>query len=228
MMFWMMTSVAAPSGDQKADPWDDGPCVTSEANAHGNGPPQDGWHGSHQLEYQSTAGVEGWADFVSAWAWNSRTQSDCVYDHDWTHDYDLDGDIDNDFVGAQYSCEGASWDLNSNGIVDGGEKTVAGFVDARDWLEDVVVNTTTCSASTALQNRGTHADWTRFWWDMTTDEGFTPTQLANLYDAMNPRNWNASGNGSGGGYPVGRLTSACTTLSMTTACNNQRTNGQDH
>lgn len=45
--------------------------------------------------------------------------------------------------------------------------------------------------------RGTEYDWLRFWWDMTTDEGITPRDLAEIYVDICPTNWSIARSDSG-------------------------------
>ncbi|MCB9694143.1 MAG: hypothetical protein H6736_20225 [Alphaproteobacteria bacterium] len=152
-------------------------------------------HHPYQKEYASTAATEGWATFIAAWAFNSQTQSDCVLARPPDHyDFDLDGVSDLVAPYNERSCEDEPWDINSNGYPDGTEVASSPWVPPYAWL-DAAINApfplNNCQGP--LANRGVTSDWTRFWWDMYTDENLSLTKLIQVYDLMDPHTWDKNG-----------------------------------
>ena len=186
------------------------------------------------LEHQSGAAREGWADFYQAWLWNRRTQSNCVIDSHSVHDFDLDGDIDNNYglAGEGFSDDMKDGWINCEG---GGPGDVDPFpldplsslVTARDWLDDVVSAGACQSPQPALTGRGSQYDWTRFWWDMTTDQGIPPDRLADMYVDMCPTNWSRDGTGPTSRQVWKRLEESAAFWGLSGAYNAQRDNGVD-
>jgi len=178
-------------------------------------------HGQASKEFQSGAAVEGFADFFAAWAWNKKSQNDCVYDRHYSTDFDLDGT--NATSNGQVSCEG----IPTNGLAGVTTDFALSNITARDWLEDVI-NAGFCF--NPLTNRGTQYDWLRFWWDMVSpDEAIPVGTLVSVYDSMNPRIFDADGStATTTDDPTERLSDACAIHGITTACNNQDNNGVDH
>lgn len=137
--------------------------VTRSTDPNCDGDPGDTvGHSQLSKEYQSAAATEGFADFYSAWLWNRKTESDCVYDRHYDSDFDLDGNLDNQFTNRWVNCEGDPFLYDT---VPG----AAPFNMNRDWMESVMNNTTVCNGIST--NRSTQYDWLRYWWDMLTDEG---------------------------------------------------------
>lgn len=197
-----------------------------------------GGRSDFSAEFQSEAAREGWAIFFSTWAFNRRTETDCQYQAQVSlHDFDLDEDLDDNFgdTGVNFGDEAegdGAYDCAGNLVLAEpyGADTVESYAFGDDWLEHMVAATasTECGA-TSLANRGTVYDWSRFWRDMTaSDQGnVAPEVLADVYVDMCPENWRTNASGSQT-TPVGRLTDAAAANSVTSAYNNEKTNGQDH
>ncbi|MEZ4321878.1 MAG: hypothetical protein R3F61_30665 [Myxococcota bacterium] len=235
-------------------------CNADEINDFGKHP--------FQKEYQSTAAREGWAHFVAAWAWNKSTQSDCDYATWNGHGYDIDldgtvndngtpGNINDDFLtDVDNNYPPASLDVENqlDGLIscetdpvsdpDPLGDDLANFITAKDWLEDVWSGSSSCGGSN-LNNRGTSYDWTRFWWDMHTDnwtfvtttvDGVPVETLAEIYVEMGPQNWqiNDVGGTNSANVPKNRLQTAASNVACAPAPNcttpylQARDNGQDH
>ena len=178
-------------------------------------------HGQVSKEFQSGAAVEGFADFYAAWAWNKKSQNDCVYDRHYSSDFDMDGT--NATSNGQVSCEG----IPTDGLAAVTTDFVLSSITARDWLEDVI-NAGFCT--NPLTNRGTQYDWLRFWWDMVSpDEAIPFEDLVSTYDFMNPRIFDTNGStATTSDDPVDRLVTACSLMGISTPCANQDNNGVDH
>lgn len=146
-------------------------------------------HKMNSKEYQSAAAVEGIAHFYSAVAYNEDvTQTNCEMEKHYQLDWDADGVEDDGF---SFSCEGAP---------------VSGLgLSAHDYFGDKC-------AFVHTANRGTEYDQARMWWDLRTDEGFSVSTIMAIWDAANPHSWNATGDGSGTGYPADRLHDAAFTV----------------
>ena len=179
-------------------------------------------HSLTSKEYQSTAAVEGWADFYSANLWNDATTSDCTYVRHYPTDFDLDSTDDTPLDNSS-SCEGVP--------VSG----LPSYVSADDWLEDLVNAADAGGCTGTLSNRGAQYDWLRFFWDMRTDQALTLGNLAVLWDDMDPRTFDPDDT-TGGDDPddlaVARLVTACSGVyesdDISAACSAEDSNGQDH
>lgn len=156
--------------------------------------PGNGNRGELTKEYASTAAYEGWADFVAAWAWNDRTQSDCQFDL-WTlHDFDLDGDMDNIFVNRPQlrgvlDCSGSPEWVQAKPT-----DPTASYVGSLNWLQDLedAADPAGCSvAAGAEENRTTVYDWMKLFWDLTAvGHGDIDIEtLTDLHIDMCPRGW---------------------------------------
>lgn len=208
----------------------------------------EGWGaGSDDLakEWDSSAGSEGWADFVAAWAWNTRNSSACALQRDRTTlpDWDLDNDGDSLAYGAnprgQWGCEGIFEDFNSDGdFTDPGEAQdpsnpnidpPAAYLTARDWLADMVVAADPKGCTGTLAGRSSKQDWVRFWWDMTTDEGIEPVDCASIFDLANPKNWDATPESPAtSDDPIRRIEDKADDLGFGAEFDAQKSNGLDH
>lgn len=169
-------------------------------------------HGFATKEHTSAAAVEGWAYFVSAWAWNDASQSDCTYDRHYDLDFDLDG-VDDTNQGI-IRCEGAP---------------TAGLdpaITARDYLQDMT-DAGYCTGS--LSHRGTPYDWLRFFWDMYTDEAVPFVSLVDIYDEMNPRTFDKNASTvDPSDDPEMRLLNACSAKGYAAGYLNHVDNGVFH
>lgn len=153
------------------------------------------FRGTFTKEYSSMASNEGWADFVAAWAWNRRTEPDCISDHLTFHDFDLDGDLDNYFPAnpkenGWIDCAGTP---SPNGVPPAGNP-ITMSMDGRNWLHDMEVapDLSGCTTGGNEENRSTVNDWAKLFWDMnnTVDgEGIAIADLADLYVDMCPLTW---------------------------------------
>ena len=206
----------------------------------------------YDQEWHSAAAVDGFADFIAAWTWNSRAQSDCVFSH-IGYSYDLDNNGTGEPNGGncfQLSCDQDPWDINSNGCIDqlgclsgdprccatpqildcggdtygDGEPWVDPFITDGSWLREYEANVPSCSF---MVNTGAAADWTSFFWNMTTDEGLSVRKIVDIYDAMNPRTWEPTSYTVLANTPTHRLEAACLSQNCTQAYRNQRYHGVD-
>ncbi len=170
-------------------------------------------HAVGTQEWQSAAVVEGFADFYNAWLWNKKTENDCMYYMGYSTDFDLDGIVDGDL----YSCEGTPL------------TGLPSWVSARDWLEDAK-NEPGNGCVGSLTNKGSEYDWMRFFWDMMTDEDLGPAGVVDLYGAMGPSTFDADNSTpwTTTDDPTTRLQLACASMGITTECDAQDNNGQDH
>lgn len=185
---------------------------------------------SYSTEDHGTAAREGWATFYAGWLFNTRQQSECIYTQRWAHtDFDRDGDCDTHHGGG---LEGA-WSLEFGGIGSLpehlGSDPVASWVtsnEGRDWLEKAHGTSGACHETDGIAERGTEADWARFFWDMTTDQGIGPEVLADLYVGMCPSTWNNKAT-SGDSRPRARLNLSATEHGLSTPVSLEANNGQD-
>jgi hypothetical protein len=183
---------------------------------------------SYSTEGHGTAAREGWATFYAGWLFNTRQQSECIYTQRWAHtDFDLDGDCDTHHGGG---LEGA-WSLEYGGIGSLseplGSDPVASWVtssEGMDWLDKA--EPTYCEEDDGIAERGTEADWARFFWDMTTDQDVSPEVLADLYVDMCPSNWKNDAT-SGDFRPRARLLLSAAEHGLSTAVSVEDDNGQD-
>jgi hypothetical protein len=151
-------------------------------------------------EFNSGAAVEGFAHFYSAMAFNEDTSpgADCEVQKHYDVDWDRSGVRGDTFADTDtFSCEGGfdAWD----------PPPVNQYVqqaDNFDYLGDH------CLASGQSNNRGTTYDWMRMFWDLRTDEGVTPDVIFAIWAEADPDDWNATGNGTGAGYPAFRMSVA--------------------
>lgn len=160
--------------------------------------------GTFTKEFMSTAAREGWADFVSAWAWNVKGHADCEIPMGPV-DFDLDGDVDNyfgDYRDFVVSCRNhPEWQQ-----ADAGDPT-GSFIGTQNWLDDVLDEGvcdpfdstpacvdgggSACASDAVMEshNRSTVYDWHRMLYALYKDQGLTPKELSDLYINMCPRNW---------------------------------------
>jgi hypothetical protein len=196
----------------------------NEDSCDGDGKDQDK-HGQTTKEYQSAAASEGMADFMSAWAWNQKTDATCEYERHYQSDWDLDNDLDGPATGV-VSCEAKPVP----------ETETLAFNTNPDWLEHLVNAADSAGCAGTLDNRGTQFDWLRYFWDMLTDEGLEPEEILDIWDAADPHTWNSTDLGSAGNDPIARIEAAADVVPA--ACSgltcfgdehdNQKMNGQDH
>ena len=193
-----------------------------------------GSHSLHEKEFQSAAAAEGWADFYAAWAWNTQTSNTCTLDFQGEYDFDLDGTLDTRVPGEEgwANCESSAFSQSDPNAPD----------DGRDWLKDLILydddNVDGLQCAGTWTNRGTEYDWMRFFWDLHTDQALNGTEIASLYDEMNPKNWDSNGGTvTTTDDPVARLNSSAATLDAALglgitkfrdAVAAQDDNGQDH
>ncbi|MEQ1504472.1 MAG: hypothetical protein ABMB14_19695 [Myxococcota bacterium] len=137
--------------------------------------PRDG-HWMTSKEYSSAAAVEGWAHYYAALTFNRTDQSDCTFVFNKSADWDGDGAIDAK-AKEPFDCDGAPmWAFTPASVSDD------------NYYADVCV-------SPPVDDRGTEYDWLRFFWDLSTDEGLTFGDVASVWDAANPKNWDKNGGG---------------------------------
>jgi hypothetical protein len=154
------------------------------------------------------------------------------------YDFDNDGAADNNVNNCgQWSCDEDVWDLNSNGCIDRNtcdpmeprccpapfdpnnpplacdmSQTVDGEAIVRDditdgsWMADYASIVPGCTNS---DYTGAVHDWTRFFWNLTTDENLSPTKIADILEEAGADDWCATGNTPAGCSPGSRIQSAC-------------------
>jgi hypothetical protein len=198
-------------------------------------------------EYMSTAAREGWADFVTAWAWNVKGHADCETTIFLYQDFDLDGDEDNwfgnnDWRNGIYSCIGEpewaqadasdptdTFSRDPNWL-DGAQKkgVCERFEDDTDkvCLDDPPV----CDEPELMEsiNRSTVYDWQRMLYALYKDENLAPGQLSDLYINMCPRDWRPNDgtcddnpSSPGADLPLIRWEASASALGLSTAVSNQ-------
>ncbi|MCK6526970.1 hypothetical protein L6R50_05210, partial [Myxococcota bacterium] len=121
-----------------------------------------GWHELNTREYQSTAAIEGFANYFAAVAWNEPDPQDCWFE--------------------QYNPLLIDWDLS--GSVDGAESDrsvdCASYATAPLAYMDTLCNkgawVTGSNDYIRLVNRGTEIDWMRFLWNLMVQESLTFAQ----------------------------------------------------
>lgn len=193
----------------------------------------DGTVPSHSFltkEYQSSAAVEGMANFYSALVWNERYHgADCEI-ATWKP-------LDWDNSGA--SPPGEPWDaLVNEGVPCIGDPWSApgDFVSDHDWLADLIaaadyddVDDTGC-VGTHL-NRSTDYDWLRWGWDMVTVQDVAVQALWDVWAAASPSDWNATDAGATEDLPIARIygaVQATNNQSMIDAFDASRHHGLDY
>jgi hypothetical protein len=128
-------------------------------------------------EYASNAVREGWADFFSMWAWNSKNGTNC-HSEMWVNAYqdlDLDGSVDNHPV--------QEMDCASTGC----------------WLDDVESATGNgCDRAPVVGgndlelNRSTVWDVGPMYWHLWQSDGLSTGRLSDLYVDSCPRLWSVN------------------------------------
>lgn len=151
-------------------------------------------HEANSKEYNGKAANEGIAHYYAAVAFNNTTESSCgFYYYKTSVDWNLDATPDNLIA----SCE--------SGPMTG--------VDSFDYLGDL------CSGT--LTNRAVEWDYLRFFWDLDTDQSVSTTTIFEIWDDSDPESWNATGDGTGSGYPSYELRNAANTNSVLTEWDNE-------
>ncbi len=168
----------------------------------------DGKRNLFTKEYMAVVAREGWADFVSAYVWNSKNQNDCSIKSVTRYiDFDLDGDADNyfganDWRNGIHSCLDEPWFQPA----PSGNPT-ASYVGDTNWLDEVQTGgacyrfdqspTALCASPGNCEdewlmeslNRSTIYDWQRMMFTLYQQDGLTLKDLSDLYINMCPRNW---------------------------------------
>ena len=65
-------------------------------------------------------------------------------------------------------------------------------------------------------------------WDVSTNGGVHPDDVASIWDGANPKNWKAKASGGSGDLPSTRIIDSCASQGFATACNNALFNGITH
>ncbi len=183
-------------------------------------------------EFSSGSSREGWADFYAAQLFNDVGESDCWMKNAHLMDFDLDGDLDNDYAESWkdgvFSCEGAGLHP-ALGEPDPSDP-LASWVNARDWLDEVWTNVCADPTSAAgIVGRSSQYDWTRYLWDMATDEGIPVEELSDIYVDMCPTNWVAGpGSVPNDEWPERRLERSADFHGHGAAHDRQKNNGVAH
>lgn len=185
-------------------------------------------------EYSSGAAREGWANFYAAQLFNDVDESDCWIRSTHLKDFDLDGDLDNDYGPTYqrgvYSCETSGLDalLGEPDPTD----PLAPWLGARDWLDQAWDNAAACgdaSSPSQITGRSSIYDWTRYFWDMASDENVPVETLADIYVDMCPTNWVAGpGSVPNDNWPELRLERSADFHGAGPAHDAQKNNGVDH
>lgn len=200
--------------------------------AYPGSPAFDPSHAYNSKEYQSAAVVEGWAHFVSAYAFNNPNVNTCRIQPNgviwWNYDTNGDGSTYFDDAGwsnSPFSCEG-----NENGTFDigGAEHTVPPSpVDARDIYGDFCV---VSGKGKYNFNRGVEVDWTRFWWDVVGNgHGVDFKKAGDILREAESFSWCKNGDNSlqcaTANKPAERVKAAFSTLGVSSAYNAEKNNG---
>jgi hypothetical protein len=159
-----------------------GDSSANSGNCYSNSPSTG--HDMNSMEYHSTAAIEGIAAFYAAFVWNTRAESDCMYYYPRHVDWELDGDND---MGT-FNCE------------DSPIKTSLS-VDGNDYLYDI------CDVQEGedITRRSTEVDWLRFWWDMTTDQDLTLSEILDIWVGAQSYSWSEDDSGTADYQPNVRL-----------------------
>jgi hypothetical protein len=158
----------------------------------------DSARGVFSKEYAAVSLREGWADWVSAWAWNVKGHADCDYVAGLRADFDLDGDIDNEWPGADwrdgiYSCRNHP----ERYVADTSDPT-GSHVGDTNWLDEMITANQciesypkSCSSQgvTESHNRSTVYDVQRMFYALYKEEGLNPPKISDLYVDICPRQW---------------------------------------
>jgi hypothetical protein len=140
--------------------------------------------GTVATEWQSASLKEGWAEFYSAWMWNTRASPCRLKGENWSQDVDLNGSKEYLSINGPYA------DLNCEGPPLSGALS---YIDGKDWLEDLVDHPNDPSpgerCSISLTGVGTPFDVARYLWDMYTDQQVEFSTLVNIYDNSDPHDW---------------------------------------
>lgn len=158
-------------------------------------------HEWNSKEYQSNAFWEGLAYYYAAVAYNDTSEANCTFVSYKRADWDLDSTVEGTPTFA-VSCE-----------------TYPATAPSANYLENY--------CDEPFTNRGIEYDWLRFFWDLTTDQGLTPTEVFEIMDLANPDTWNSNGDGYDSytdstpcsptpSYPTGRLRCAAYTMGYLT------------
>ena len=116
-------------------------------------------HQMRGLEFDSCAGMEGWANFVAAAVWNDRSGGGDDTDA-WLRYW---GD-NNGLVPAEGEV-GGCW----NDYSDGGGDYIRAFADTCFGNPDMSdINDANCAGGECI-GYGNELDWMRTWWDLHTD-----------------------------------------------------------
>lgn len=138
---------------------------------------------SHEMgskEWQSTAAMEGFANFYSSTIWNNITQSNCDFVYWAPIDWDLDG-TDDESSNSSFPCFGDP--------CVAGECASPSFMNDEDWLGDLVSAADTQGCAGTLTNRASEYDVMRMYWGIMINQGVSVGQCLNLYDDANPSTW---------------------------------------
>jgi hypothetical protein len=160
-------------------------------------------HFVNSKEFQSAAAVEGWANYVVAFAFNERTGATCRLKPNavvpWN--YIEPGQVTDGTTDAPFSCEGSDGPTPDLG---GAEHTTPPEpVQGRDAYGQF------CEGTGGVDdNRGTEVDWLRFWWDYTQTPGLGFLSATAIVDAMDSHTWNRNDTGLIQDLPAKRLESA--------------------
>lgn len=155
-------------------------------------------HSPPSAELQSVAIWEGLANYYAGTTWNVTTQDDCEllwsYSIDWTGDTVGDSSL-------PWSC-GGSPDY---------DPTLADHAHYETYCRD---------HGPDLLNRSTELDWTRLFRDLDRYEGLDTTDVYDIYDEANPRDWDWDVDGGDpDDYPQERVDDAAVFLGWSTAWN---------
>ncbi len=150
----------------------------------------------NSLEYQSTAAVEGFADFYAALIFNrNQVDDDCFYATRNVMDWNLDGTFPTSFENHFPSCDQGPYPVGVAPPIP---------IPSFDYLGNY------CLGGGSGWNRATVYDYTRFLWDLNTgSQGCSGAvhfdEILSVWDVADPKDWNPEDTGLTGDFPAERL-----------------------
>lgn len=153
----------------------------------------------HELQSKETyarAFYEGFADFYAVVSLNDQNDDDCFVSYNKDQNYDLDGDLVADNEDATTlqrlptNCKG------NPGIFDPSGPTwisdpLDSAIDEYDYLYDSNV-TLECGGTPppiVIDNRATSLDFSRFWWWLYTEKGWSFRDIVDVIDLLETDEW---------------------------------------
>lgn len=184
--------------------------------------PNDSWE-MQEIDFQSAAIVESFGNFFAIAAFNDLTESDCGMVYWKDQDFDFFPDFPD--VGIDNAADSPNYRLSCEDGPSGFYTTVPTV-----WTEDYfgyLLAADPCGGGAPTEfNRATPLDWTRFWWDLATDEaGVSFLECVDAYDYANPHDWLPDSEVADDDNPFPRMAAAATSAGIYSEFENQLDNG---